>query len=265
MNIGFINIRGRNGDSITEPGHKWQDLHRIVGIEKLGITGVVETHFTPEHVDELENSFYGQRLKVFNSLDMDHTRKAGVAIVLNKDIMNTEGVKVQYLMPGHAILAQIPWHGTETITVLVLYAPNSSMTVNTAFWIELTHLFLTKALYIPDIVLTDTNVTTDDIDRLPQQKDNDKAVLAIQAFMTLLSLKDSWRDEHEGVKDYTHTVIKHGEPVSYARLDRIYASEILKKRCRDWAISDSFAGLTDHWMVTVHIRAKAATYQGKGR
>ncbi|KAJ7586097.1 Endonuclease/exonuclease/phosphatase, partial [Mycena floridula] len=265
MNIAFLNARGRNGESIQDAGHRWQDIHRIAGREKLAITGVVETHLDDEQVKEIEESTYGQRLKIFNSCDNNHTRRGGVAIVLNRDLINIEGVQVQYLIPGRAILAKIPWHGTETITALVLYAPSGDMVLNAAFWHELSQLFLKKTFHIPDIVLTDANVTTADIDRLPERKDDPKAVLALQAFLTMLGLKDGWRDEHEGVKDFTHTVTKHGEPVSYARLDRIYTSETLKKRCRNWTISDSFAGLTDHRMVTVQIRAKIATYQGRGR
>jgi hypothetical protein len=41
----------------------------------------------------------------------------GVAIVLNREIMNIEGVKIHYLIPGKAILAVVLWHG-ETVHFL---------------------------------------------------------------------------------------------------------------------------------------------------
>jgi hypothetical protein len=94
--------------------------------QNLGILIVTETHMSTAQALEIEESFMNKHLKLFNYEYPDNPAAKGVAIVLNREITNTEGVKINYLIPGKALLAVVPWHGTQTMTVLGLYAPTES-------------------------------------------------------------------------------------------------------------------------------------------
>ncbi|KAJ7577140.1 Endonuclease/exonuclease/phosphatase, partial [Mycena floridula] len=264
MNIGSVNIDGRNGNSIHDQSHKFQDIHRLMKTERLRILGILATHLSAEQTREIQNSFYGDRMQVYSTLDPEHPNSAGMAIVLNKDLTNIEGVKVWYLIPGRAMMVTIPWHGTETITILAVYPPNDTMTNNAAFWRELIEIFIESDIPIPNFILGDMNVTEDKIDRLPECEDDTNASVAHAAFKTLLGMQDGWRKENEGVKEFTHTHMGENY-ISLSRLDRIYVSQQWRKRCRNWTISDAFAGITDHKMVTVQFATEVKTYQGQGR
>ncbi|KAJ7580886.1 hypothetical protein C8J56DRAFT_794918, partial [Mycena floridula] len=256
-------------------GHKWQDIHCIIKMERIGIPGVFASHLSPRQTQEIQTSFYGERMKIYSTIDPEHPDSAGgndvcpwcVAMVLNKELTNTQGVKVWYLIPGRAILMTIPWHGKETITILFVYPLNDTMTNNAAFWRQLIQIFLESDIPIPDSMMGDMNVTEDKIDRLPEHSDDTNVVVARAALKTLLGLKDGWREANKGVKEFTHTHTHthHGEHyVSLSCLDHIYVKSQWLKRCRDWYISDAFARISDHKMVTVRFSSEVKTYQGKG-
>jgi hypothetical protein len=100
---------------------------------RMGVLVVGETHLNSEQVDEIETSDYGRRPKIFDSIDIENPNAKGVAIVLNREITNAEGIDLRRLIPGRAILTVLPWHGKLTHTVLGLYAPADSMEENRAF------------------------------------------------------------------------------------------------------------------------------------
>jgi hypothetical protein len=79
--------------------------------QKIGIMIVSETHMSAVQALEIEDSFMIKCLKLFNYECPDNPATKGIAIVLNCEIMNTEGVEIHYLIPGKVILAIIPWHG----------------------------------------------------------------------------------------------------------------------------------------------------------
>lgn len=65
--------------------------------ERIGIMAVGETHPTEDQIDEIEGTAYlGQScLKIFNSIDPNHPNRAGVVVVLNKDITNVVGFGIR--------------------------------------------------------------------------------------------------------------------------------------------------------------------------
>ncbi|KAJ7658389.1 Endonuclease/exonuclease/phosphatase, partial [Mycena polygramma] len=231
--------------------------------EKIGLMAVGETHITDEDIAEIEGANMGQRnrLQIFNSIDVDHPSKGGIAVVLNKDMTNTANVDVRRLIPGRAILVKIPWHGTLTLTVLAVYAPADSPAANKAFWNELCRLWLTENLPIPDVFLGDMNLVEESMDRLPHRADDPGATDALARFKRLLELKDGWRMTYPDTKKYTFSR-KNG---THSRLDRINVSPTLFKNCRHWDISDAAGNITDHRLVTVTICAPGAPYIGPGR
>ena len=92
---------------------------------------------SPERREQVETLF-GRRLTIFSSEDPDHpTSRGGVAVVLNKNLVNTAAAKAVTIVPGRALLVHIPWHQQETLRLLAVYAPNvteSNGEQNAAFW-----------------------------------------------------------------------------------------------------------------------------------
>ncbi|KAJ7171783.1 Endonuclease/exonuclease/phosphatase, partial [Mycena crocata] len=258
-----LNIKGRGADSIRSPKHKWHDVNRMMFDERIGVLAVTETHLLVAQATEIQDDHVlGRRMRIFNSIDVEHPNAKGVALVLNREITNVEGVKVRRLIPGRAILAVIPWHGTTTLTVLVVYAPADSMAANQIFWEKLYDLWMTEVLPVPDEMLGDTNIVEEPIDCFPHRADDSGAVQALAKFKQLIELKDGWRKTNPEEKAYTFT---NSAKTSMSRLDRVYVSPDLFKKCRNWSISDTAGDLTDHRLVSVEISAPGAPFIGPGR
>ncbi|KAJ7210335.1 hypothetical protein GGX14DRAFT_565540 [Mycena pura] len=151
---------------------------------------------------EIKESYMNKRLALYNSEYPGNPATKGVAIVLNREITNTVGVGIHYLIPGRAILAIIPWHGTRTLTVLASYAPTESDAEKVEYWNKLCTLWLTLDLPVPDVVGGDFNLVTSPLDRMPHHTDSDTVIAAYLRFARLLELKDGWRqinpDTYEG-------------------------------------------------------------------
>ncbi|KAJ7059508.1 Endonuclease/exonuclease/phosphatase, partial [Mycena amicta] len=251
-----MNIKGRR----HEGRDKWLDIPGKMKRERIGVLAVCETHLTQSEVDEIENSTTGRRLKIFNCSDPDSPRSKGVAIVLHRDLTNVEGITVRRLVPGRAILATIPWHNQETVTVLAVYAPADSPEENAEFWRDLREMWLTEDIPVPDIELGDKNMTEEPSDRMPERSDPRGTTQAMCDFKTLLDVHDGWREVNPDKKEYTY---RHPTG-TLARLDRILVSPELKKRCRDWRIED-VGEISDHRTASVTISAPGAPFIGKGR
>ncbi|KAJ7094885.1 hypothetical protein C8R43DRAFT_832123, partial [Mycena crocata] len=115
---------------------KWNHVNQVVRDKRLGILVVQEAHLDDSRKSEVEKLF-SKRLKIFVSPDPENpTGKGGVAIVLNRDLANTNSVKTWEIVPGRAMMAQTNWHRGETVTFLGIYAPNSA-DENKSFWTEI--------------------------------------------------------------------------------------------------------------------------------
>ncbi|KAJ7720260.1 hypothetical protein B0H16DRAFT_1216725, partial [Mycena metata] len=136
---------------------KWHGLNRLLFDEKIGVMIVGETHLSADQADKIQKVL-GKRMDIYNSTNPENPSTRGIALVLNREITNTKGVKIWYLKPGRAILAMLPWHGKLTKTILGVYAPAESMEENEKFWDELTEMWMTTDLPVPDFLLGDTNI-----------------------------------------------------------------------------------------------------------
>ncbi|KAJ7901426.1 hypothetical protein B0H13DRAFT_1621994 [Mycena leptocephala] len=174
--------------------------------QKIGALIVSETHMSAAQALEVQDSFMGKHLKLFNYEYPENPATKGIAIVLNREITNVEGVKIHYLIPGKAILAVVPWHGTRTMMILGLYAPTDQMKKKLIFGT----LCASSDLPVPDAIGGDFNVVLDAIDRLPHRVDSDAVVAAYLRFMRLMEVKDGWRQHNPDIKAYTvEAVITH--------------------------------------------------------
>ncbi|KAJ7204924.1 Endonuclease/exonuclease/phosphatase, partial [Mycena haematopus] len=263
IKLSAINVNGRRKRTIKHPRHKWHDLHRIMFDERIGVLVVGETHLSAEQAVEIQESPLARRMEVYNSPFPDDPNTKGIAIVLNRELTNTVGVKIHYLIPGRAILAVLPWHGRHTLTVLGLYAPAESMQANRDFWDELCQLYMTLDLPVPDWCGGDWNIVEDPIDRLPHRPDEPTATAALARFKRLLELKDGWRNVNPDTKAYTYTSTHR--TTTHSRIDRICVSPQLFNKCRNWTIDDVPGKLTDHRMVSVMVSAPHSPFIGLGR
>ncbi|KAJ3821333.1 Endonuclease/exonuclease/phosphatase, partial [Lentinula raphanica] len=265
LKIASINIKGRGAESISHAKHKWREIYGLMLRNKIAILAVQETHLSLTQVTEINQSWFGKKLLVFNTIDPDHTNAAGTAIVLNRDLVNANMAKVYYIVPGRALCLKIPWYKNDTLTILVTYAPNDSMTSNKLFWELLTDEWLKTMLPVPDIFLGDHNLVEEGFDRTTGKADNYEATAAFVTFKSLFIMKDGWRKYNPDTREFTHTHWGPNGQATMSRLDRIYLREDLIKYSRSWEISDELGELTDHRLVLATILTPGLPYQGPGR
>ena len=252
LKIASLNMRGHGTD-------KWNHINQIIKEKRIGILAIQETHLSDNHVDQLHNLF-NKRMKIIHSIDPQEPNAKGVAIVLNKEITNTVGTKATEVIPGRALLVQIPWCTGLIIRILAIYAPNTPAE-NKAFWDTIHEKWQREHLPKPDIMLGDYNLIEDPIDRLPCHADNTQTVEALQNIKSLFLLHDGWHRAYPTTKSYTYLQRATG---SQSRIDRIYVTEKIFKNSFDWDINPS--GITtDHQMVSIQISDDTLPFVGKGR
>ncbi|KAF5375493.1 hypothetical protein D9615_009178 [Tricholomella constricta] len=263
IRVASLNIRGSRTMGDGRTGSKWLHVNQLMRDKRIGILAVQETHLTEERRDDLEKLF-SKRMKIFISKDPENpTGRAGIAVVLNREITNVTGAKITEIIPGRAILTQTNWHKAEQIAVLTIYAPNlSRANENAEFWRKIKEFFTRNPRLKVDIMLGDFNVVEDMLDRLPAYTDPQEAVEELNELRNLLRLKDGWRTTFPTTKAYTFL---QEATSSQSRLDRIYASEEIMQSAREWKIEPSGIPGTDHRMVSVQVAHRNAPWVGKGR
>jgi exonuclease III len=73
------------------------------------------------------------------------SNSAGVAFVINKELINTKSAELTILIPGRAIHLSITWHGSQKISIVNIYAPNAP-SEHPPFWTEVYRIRVAKAL-----------------------------------------------------------------------------------------------------------------------
>ncbi|KIJ59328.1 hypothetical protein HYDPIDRAFT_140820, partial [Hydnomerulius pinastri MD-312] len=195
-----------------------------------------------------------------SSIDPSHPNAKGVAIVINKHITNTSGIKLVELVPGRALLATIPWHREEHLNVLNVYAPNEPAT-NETFWTEV--LDKLQGQPRPDVLLGDFNMIEDALDRLPPHMDARPAMDAMCKLKSEMHLVDGWRAENPDSTAFTFSQSR-AQGGRQSRIDRIYIQQDALIHTKDWKIDPS--GIpTDHQLVSARISDRRMPYVGKGR
>ncbi|KAJ7055337.1 Endonuclease/exonuclease/phosphatase [Mycena amicta] len=269
LRLSALNVRGvrAQSGSIRSADHKWHDIHRLVFDEKIGVLVVTETHLSVKQTDEINESHMGKRLKVINSTFPENPAAKGIAVVLNRELTNTQGVRVWYLIKGKAILVQIPWYKKRTVTVLGVYAPTESDADNRDFWNELADIWLhaESDIPVPDVIEGDFNLVEEEMDRLPHRTDDPGATAALKRFLGMLGMMDGWRRANPSEKAYTYT--SNHKPPTHSRLDRIYVPESMQKSYRNWSIDDAAGSLCDHRMGGGGdlLYSRGASFIGQGR
>jgi exonuclease III/ribonuclease HI len=263
--VASCNMKGRGEiDHLNRPSanNKWLHINQIMRERKIGILALQETHMTNELEARIDDLF-GKRLKTVHSTDANSPNSKGVALVINKELLNTEDVKTKEIVAGRALVANIPWHNGEKLTVLTVYAPNRP-DENRDFWNTISEKWENMRLPRPDLMLGDFNFVEAFIDRLPAHDDRPDIVQAFNRLKSSMKLADGWRLLNPGARNYTYLQAQsEGRPQS--RLDRIYASSKVIQNSQEWSISPTGGILTDHWMVAVRVLSEDTPFQGPGR
>ena len=179
--------------------------------------------------------------------------------MINKSLLDVKKTTYQEIIPGRAMLMEIPWNGNDKLRIINLYAPVRNAE-KAAFWDKLLETIGDDENLRPDIVLGDFNlVKNPKIDRLNNRgTDPTTARDALSNLTVTLDLADGWRRCHPKKRGYTYS----GN--SQSRLDRIYVKENTYPWCMDWTIEHP-GFKTDHNLVSVLITSENMPFIGKGR
>ncbi|KAG2749054.1 DNase I-like protein [Suillus brevipes Sb2] len=234
-------------------------INRMMRDSKIGILCLQETHLCPEHQIQIEN-LYSRRLTVLNSCDPSRPgSSAGIAFVLNKEMIDTSSAQMHVLIPGRAAILSIKWHNDKTVNILNVYAPNN-ISEHKNFWNKIRNDWTNINVSTIDFMMGDFNLTEDPIDRAPAKRDNDDAIEALRDLRSTMRIQDLWRITHPNRRLFTFS----SSHQTLSRLDRIYSSEEHAESLLDW---DSVICQvpTDHQMVSVRFAPPNVPHIGKGR
>ncbi|KAJ7203194.1 Endonuclease/exonuclease/phosphatase [Mycena rebaudengoi] len=228
--------------------------------EKIGALIVGEAHLDDDRCASL-NRLFGRSLEIKYSKDPDTANARGVAIVLNRSLVNTDDATTTEIVPGRAILLETTYHDKKPLSILGIYAPNRPAD-NAAFWHAIRAFFEThRNTRKPDIFGGDFNVVEDPLDRLPARADTASPTSALDELKCYFQMVDGWRETYPTTRAYTFHSPVTG---SQSRIDRIYIKRHLFEHAFDWSIKT--VGIpTDHRMVGVHLSDAKAPEIGRGR
>jgi len=103
---------------------KWSTVSRTIHKDKIAVLAVQETHLD-EGMTERLKSLYQKNLKIVVSAhpESPHAR-AGVAFIINKQLIDPEELETHELILGRALTLNMKWLRTCSTSILNVYAPN---------------------------------------------------------------------------------------------------------------------------------------------
>ena len=258
--VATLNMKGRSSPHLGPgPTSKWTAVMRTIRAQKIGILALQETHLSDALADQV-STLYHRRTTILNSPGINNpTASAGVAFVINKEVIDAKDISFHTLIPGRAIFLSLKWQRDIDIRLINVYAPND-LHQHPNFWAELEHRWTALRLPKPDFMMGDFNLTEDNIDRAPPRADNENAILALRTCRHTLDLHDSWRQRFPSQRTFTFTTTSH----TMSRIDRIYARRDIDDTITDWS-HDVSTTPSDHKMVSLRIAPINAPFIGKDR
>ncbi|TBU51509.1 Endonuclease/exonuclease/phosphatase, partial [Dichomitus squalens] len=259
-----------NGFGTLQPDHdnnKWGRMSRLLNEHRIGVLLLQETHMSAERLGSIQK-LYKRNLEIFSSAHPSQpSQREGVAIILNKRLVNAEGASVKTIVQGRALQVTLKCKGEDRINILCVYAPTSEgVEERKRFFDQVKDYYTThRNVPKPDLMAGDFNNVEDAIDRLPISDPPDASVCNLDQLKNALGLMlvDGWRETHPTARGYTfHRGT--GDDAVLSCLDRIYVRDPLYRLARDWKIDES--GIkSDHLMVSVQLTTLNAPAAGRGR
>ena len=255
LKIASLNIKGRSSGTLN----KWYNVPQMMRERQIGVLAVQETHMTEDLATTFE-LLAGNCFHLGYSPDPDSQNAKGVAFVLNKKTVATENVRMEVIVPGRAIAAEIPWRNGESITILNIYAPNVPSEARD-FWRQVQEGLRRIEPMQPNVMMGDFNLVEDALDRIPSGTDDPQTRELLREVRTKLNLTDGWRKANADEKGYTWSRLSDG---TQSRIDRIYVHESMFVECLDWEHSPAPVP-TDHDMVSARVSTPSTPIIGTGR
>ncbi|KZT29847.1 DNase I-like protein, partial [Neolentinus lepideus HHB14362 ss-1] len=267
VKIASLNIKGFGSHHLQHSDNKWLHVNQLMRERKIAVLLVQEAHVDAERCAEIEDLF-ALRLRVHASPDPANPRgRAGVATVINKQLVDETTVQTTEVIPGWATLSQMSLRRGSKLSIMNVYAPNTP-SENAAFWHDIqSWLSNHPSVRKPDVLAGDFNMVEDAIDRLPARNDSVVTCEALADLKQVLRVRDGWRTIFPDTKGFTYLQSggMNGAAPSQSWLDRIYVTNKYLKIAREWRITAVGIPHADHKMVSVELTDEDAPTLGKGR
>ncbi|KAJ7276722.1 hypothetical protein C8J57DRAFT_1434452 [Mycena rebaudengoi] len=211
--------------------------------QHVGVLIVGEAHMTDERKSNID-ALFARCMRLEFTKDPISDNSAGIAFVLNKNLVETENIKTTEVVAGRALLLEMKNVDGSPLSILGVYAPNAPSD-NAAFWRTIKAWFMARPrVRKPEFMGGDMNRGT----RRPKK---------------VLWNDGRVRETYPSTCAYTyHQTIAQG--ASQSRVDRFYVKTSLFKQTFEWGMQT--AGInTDHRMVTVRLTTENAPTLGHGR
>ncbi|KAL1676570.1 Endonuclease/exonuclease/phosphatase, partial [Schizophyllum commune] len=264
--VATLNMNGFGELTKDHPRNKWGMISRMMTNRKIAVLLLQETHLTEERRIRIEEMFCG-RLKIFSSADpVKPQSRNGVAIVVNRRLMDTTDAKMTVIEQGRAIQLTLNWARDERRSFLCVYAPSSGPNERSTFFKQVQDFYKTRThLARPQVMGGDFNNVEDGIDKLPCATDGDDSLEALDDLKGTLGLQlaDGWRATFPDAREFTFFRNQQNGPY-FARLDRIYTNARTFETARQWKIQEPGV-YTDHSLASVQINCDGDPEMGKGR
>jgi hypothetical protein len=259
--IATINMKGFGNKDPNHAQNKWHHVNQIMRDKRISVLAVQEAHMDEDRRAETEK-IHGQRLRIFASADKDKpTAKAGVAIVFNRDLLDTSQICAEEVIPGQAMLAKFQLRRGTKVIALAVYAHNNP-SANAKMWGNIMQAYIDNPnLERPNMIIGDFNMVEDAIDRMPSREDQRSTVTSLQSLKTMLSLEDGWRETFPDKLEFTYMQNRN----IHSRIDRIYITHNLLETSIDWRIEPSGIPESDHDLASVVLTDPEVPNIGKGR
>ncbi len=260
LRLGTLNMRGYTSSGGGPPTDKWLCINQVIRDNRIAVLALQETHLTAERINLLNTLFKSSLLVIASANPANESGAGGVAIALNRRLVDIDKAQKEEIVPGRAMEITIPWTGGRNLKVLNVYAPNVSAE-SVTFWKKLEAHYDARPRNRPDFMLGDFNLVESSIDRLPPRMDATGPTESLKQLIRSLNLTDGWRETEPTRKQYTFLQSATG---SQSRIDRIYVKRTLHDNAEDW----DFQGPgfhTDHKLVTCSIANYGAAHIGPGR
>ncbi|KAJ7042636.1 Endonuclease/exonuclease/phosphatase, partial [Mycena alexandri] len=262
IKIAALNIKGHGNTNVYHPENKWFGVWQLMREEKIGVLIVGEAHMNDERKGDID-SLFGRKLRLEFTGDPRSPNAKGVAIVLNKNMVETSDIRKEEIVAGRAMVIDMKNVDGEELSILGVYGPNAPGE-------NATFLETIKQFYVdrpgrrrPDYAGGDWNNVPDAIDRLPARTDNNAPVNALDDLMSYLGLIDGWRETYPTMCAYTYHQ-SEAQGGAQSRIDRILVKRGNFDNTFEWEIQT--VGIeTDHRMVSVKITTNEAPTIGHGR
>ena len=109
LKIASLNMKGR-GDRLQ---NKWGSINNVMKRRRIAILGLQETHPSDEMQETIGRKFRNALHIVHSADPNDPSATGGVSVAIHKSMVDTKGITHRVVIPGRAILVEIPWSGNE--------------------------------------------------------------------------------------------------------------------------------------------------------